>query len=146
MEWIRVEGDINDFDAITAIRWKYYQPDIIFHMAAQPLVRKSYQSPIETFKTNVLGTAHVFEAARQANSVKVIVNVTSDKCYENNKSKKLFQEEDRIGGHDPYSASKGCAELVTKSYRSSFFHNELKSCAKLASAEQEMLSAVGIGP
>lgn len=126
-------GDINDFEQLVQTM-KYYQPHIIFHMAAQPLVRKSYQSPIETFRTNVLGTVHVFEAARQTNSVKVIVNVTSDKCYENNKSKKIFQEEDRIGGHDPYSASKGCAELVTTSYRSSFFHNELKSCAKLASA------------
>lgn len=116
-------GDINDFEQLMKTM-KYYKPQIIYHMAAQPLVRRSYQNPIETFKTNVLGTVHVLEAARQTNSTKVIVNVTSDKCYENINLNQSFKEEDRIGGHDPYSASKGCAELVTNSYRKSFFHHE----------------------
>jgi CDP-glucose 4,6-dehydratase len=126
-------GDINDFQQLEHTM-KQYQPDIIFHLAAQPLVRKSYQNPIETFKTNVLGTAHVLEAARLTKSVKVIVNVTSDKCYENTINKKSFQEQDRMGGHDPYSASKGCAELVTESYRRSFFQTKHFPCINLASA------------
>ncbi|MGG1399786.1 CDP-glucose 4,6-dehydratase [Bacillus salipaludis] len=126
-------GDINDFEQLEQTI-KHYQPDIIFHLAAQPLVRNSYQNPIETFKTNVLGTAHVLEAARHIKSVRVIVNITSDKCYENTMVKKSFQEHDRIGGHDPYSASKGCAELVTESYRRSFFQTTHIPTINLASA------------
>lgn len=127
-------GDINHFPQLlqTIID---NQPEIIFHLAAQPLVRKSYMNPAETFKTNVLGTVHVLEAARQTKSVRVIINVTSDKCYENNDMKnRIFKENDRFGGHDPYSASKGCAEIVTESFRKSFFNENSLYDQRLASA------------
>lgn len=101
-----------------------FQPDIVFHSAAQSLVRRSYQYPVETFETNVMGTVNVFEACRQVGTVKVIVNITSDKCYENREWVWGYRENDPMGGHDPYSASKGCAELVTASYRRSFFPAE----------------------
>lgn len=98
-----------------------FQPDIVIHMAAQPLVRLSYREPVETFSTNVLGAVHLFEAARKSSTVRVIVNVTSDKCYENREWVWGYRENDPMGGSDPYSASKGCAELVTTSYARSFF-------------------------
>ena len=127
-------GDINCFPQLLEVMFNN-QPEIIFHLAAQPLVRKSYVSPIETFQTNVLGTVHVFEAARQTKSVRAIINVTSDKCYENKETgNKLFNENDRMGGHDPYSASKGCSELITESYRQSFFHDHGLYDQRLASA------------
>lgn len=97
------------------------EPDIIFHLAAQPLVRKSYQFPIQTLEENVLGTAHVLEAVRQSKAVRVLINVTSDKCYENNGAETPFTEDSPMGGHDPYSVSKGCAELITSCYLRSFF-------------------------
>lgn len=99
---------------------KKAEPEIIFHLAAQSLVRPSYQSPVETFATNVMGTVHLLESARSAASTKVIVNVTSDKCYENDEKGRAYEESDPMGGSDPYSASKGCAELVATSYRRSF--------------------------
>jgi CDP-glucose 4,6-dehydratase len=97
------------------------QPDIVFHLAAQALVRESYRSPVATFETNVLGTVNVLEAVRVTPSVKVCVNVTTDKCYENKEWLWGYREVDRLGGADPYSASKACSELVTSAYRSSFF-------------------------
>ena len=97
------------------------KPDIIIHMAAQPLVRYSYQEPVETYMTNVMGTVHLFEAARNCGSVKAVLNVTSDKCYENKERKEGYSESEPMGGYDPYSNSKGCAELVTNAYRKSFF-------------------------
>jgi len=96
------------------------KPDIVFHLAAQALVRQSYKDPITTFETNVMGTINVLDACLQADSVKAIVIVTSDKCYENTGKTKAYSENDPMGGYDPYSASKGCAELVTKSYRRAF--------------------------
>jgi CDP-glucose 4,6-dehydratase len=118
------EEDINNFTQLIDSMNKF-QPQIVFHMAAQPLVRKSYDDPLETFKTNVLGTVHLLEAVRKIKSVKVVINVTSDKCYAHTSDKtKAFCESDRFGGSDPYSASKGCAELVTESYRSSFLNSE----------------------
>jgi CDP-glucose 4,6-dehydratase len=95
-------------------------PDVVFHLAAQALVRRSYRVPLETFATNVMGTAHVLEAARHAPSVRAIVVVTSDKCYESSAVSRAYREDDALGGHDPYSASKACAELVTLAYRRSF--------------------------
>ncbi len=116
-------GDIRDYAAvISAI--KNCNPDIIIHMAAQPLVRYSYKSPIETYSINVMGTVHLYEAARQVESVKAIVNVTTDKCYENKEWVWGYREDDSIGGHDPYSNSKGCSELVTNAFRSSFMQNQ----------------------
>ena len=94
--------------------------DIVIHMAAQPLVRESYNSPVETISTNVMGTVNLLEAVRKVGSVKAVVNITTDKCYENKEWLWSYRESDRLGGHDPYSASKACAELVASSYRKSF--------------------------
>lgn len=111
--------DIRDVAAIEkAVR--ACQPEIIIHMAAQALVRESYTDPVGTFMTNVMGTAHVLEAARGAKNLGAVVSITSDKCYENREWVWGYRENDAMGGHDPYSASKGCAELVTASYRQSF--------------------------
>jgi len=115
------EADIRDLPALRAAMAEA-EPDIVIHMAAQALVRSSYEEPVETFATNVMGTVHVLEAARHLRSVQVILNVTSDKCYENNGAGTAFREDDRLGGNDPYSNSKACAELVTHSYRHSFFN------------------------
>lgn len=112
-------ADIRDFSAVKA-EFDSFKPEIVIHMAAQPLVRLSYQQPIETYATNVMGTVHVLEAARQAGSVKAIVNITTDKCYENREWVWGYREDEPMGGHDPYSNSKGCAELVSSAYRKSF--------------------------
>ncbi|MCK1396973.1 CDP-glucose 4,6-dehydratase [Bradyrhizobium sp. 4] len=124
-------ADIRDLSALRAAMTEA-APDIVIHMAAQALVRPSYEEPVETFATNVMGTVHVLEAARQLRSVRVILNVTSDKCYENNGAGVAFREVDRLGGDDPYSNSKACAELVTHSYRDSFFN--AKDAARIATA------------
>jgi CDP-glucose 4,6-dehydratase len=109
-------------------------PDIVIHMAAQPLVRYSYDNPVETYATNVMGTVNVLEAIRATPSVRSVVIVTTDKCYENHEQDAAYCEEDGLGGFDPYSSSKGCAELVTAAYRRSFFSNPQKSHAAIASA------------
>ncbi len=111
--------DIRDFSAVKA-QMAEFQPEIVFHMAAQPLVRLSYSEPVETYATNVMGTVHLLEAARHAGSVKAIVNITTDKCYENREWVWGYREDEPMGGHDPYSNSKGCAELVSSAYRKSF--------------------------
>lgn len=111
--------DIRDFLAVKE-QFDEFKPQVVFHLAAQPLVRYAYQQPIETYATNVMGTVHVLEAARQAGSVKAIVNVTTDKCYENRDWIWGYREDEPMGGHDPYSSSKGCAELVSSAYRKSF--------------------------
>jgi CDP-glucose 4,6-dehydratase len=98
------------------------QPEVVFHLAAQPLVRRSYRDPLETWSINVMGTANVLEACRQTRSVRAILAVTTDKCYENQEWAWGYRETDRLGGHDPYSASKAGSELVAASYRSAFFH------------------------
>lgn len=113
-------SDIRDADSLKKCVLQF-DPEIIFHLAAQPLVRASYQDPEETFETNLMGTVHLFEAARLSKNLKVLINVTSDKCYQNNETNLPFVENDPMGGHDPYSASKGCSELITNAYRSSFF-------------------------
>ena len=114
-------GDIRDLDNLTSVVAKY-QPEIIIHMAAQSLVRPSYKDPVDTFSTNALGTVNILEAARHCDAVRAIVNVTTDKCYENleRDAGAGYREEEPLGGHDPYSASKGCAELIGSSYRRSF--------------------------
>jgi CDP-glucose 4,6-dehydratase len=113
-------ADIRDLDILRGALSEA-KPDIVIHMAAQALVRLSYAEPVETFATNVMGTVNLLEAARHLPSVKAILIVTSDKCYENNGGQAAFREDDRLGGDDPYSNSKACAELVTHSYRQSFF-------------------------
>lgn len=124
-------GDIRDFSAIKR-SIESFKPEILIHMAAQPLVRQSYLDPIETYSTNVMGTVHVLEAAKNCSSIKAIVNVTTDKCYENREWPWAYREDEPMGGYDPYSSSKGCAELVTSAFRRSFFNAEIS--AGLASA------------
>lgn len=124
-------GDIREFESIKRSMVDF-SPQILIHMAAQPLVRLSYKEPIQTYATNVMGTVHLLEAARQCPELKAIVNVTTDKCYENREWVWGYRETERMGGHDPYSNSKGCSELVTSAYRDSFFNTN--STASLASA------------
>ncbi len=112
--------DIRDAAAVAAVV-AATEPEIVFHLAAQPLVRRAYREPLETWSTNVMGTANMLEACRQSGTVRAIVAVTTDKCYENKEWTWGYRENDRLGGHDPYSASKAGAELVASSYRSSFF-------------------------
>jgi len=120
-EMTSVIGDIRDQSKLDET-FKKYKPEIVFHLAAQPLVRLSYDEPVETFDTNVMGTLKVFEACRKTPSVTAIVNITSDKAYENKEWIWGYRENDPMGGYDPYSASKGCAELVVNSYRNSYFN------------------------
>lgn len=113
-------GDVRDLPALHAT-FAAQQPEIVFHLAAQALVRKGYREPVETFSTNVMGTVNVLEAARACPQVRAVVIVTSDKCYENREWMWGYREDEPMGGFDPYSASKGCAELVAAAYRRSFF-------------------------
>ncbi|MDA1643811.1 MULTISPECIES: CDP-glucose 4,6-dehydratase [unclassified Bacillus cereus group] len=130
-ECITIHGNITDYDSLFHAL-KQHNPDILFHLAAQPIVTNSYKNPIETFKTNVLGTVHVLEAAKHIDSIRGIINVTSDKCYENDGSgNQAFVESDRLGGFDPYSASKACAELVATSYQKSFFRTNTQKLASV---------------
>lgn len=115
-----INGDIRD-SLSTKQHLLESKPDIVIHMAAQPLVRNSYANPVETYAVNVMGLVHVLEAVRHASTVRAVVVVTSDKCYENKEWIWGYRETDPMGGYDPYSSSKGCAELVSSCYRSSFF-------------------------
>jgi CDP-glucose 4,6-dehydratase len=124
-------GDIRDVDALRNAMHAA-DPEIVIHMAAQPLVRESYADPLGTYATNVMGTAHLLECVRDQPSVRAVVVITTDKCYENNDWVWPYRESDRLGGHDPYSNSKACAELVTQCYRQSFFHRE--DAARVATA------------
>lgn len=116
------EGDIGNYQKLeNAVRES--NPDIVIHMAAQALVRASYVNPIETYQTNVMGTVHILESVRKAGAnVQALVNVTTDKCYENLESTWAYKENDRLGGYDPYSSSKACSELVTSAFRQSYFN------------------------
>lgn len=116
-------GDIRDRENIPRVISKY-KPEVIFHLAAQPIVRVSYEEPIDTLETNVIGTANLLDAARNSKSVKVFVNITSDKCYKNVEKPQAYTEEDILGGRDPYSCSKSCAELITYSFRESYFKDK----------------------
>jgi len=118
-----LRGEIRDYDNLLKT-FEEEKPEIVFHLAAQPLVRLSYKEPRETYEVNVMGTVNVLEAARQSDSVKTVIIITSDKCYENNEWIWGYRENDPMGGYDPYSSSKGCAELVTSAYTRSFFENE----------------------
>jgi CDP-glucose 4,6-dehydratase len=115
-------GDIRNLELLQKTLQKY-QPEIIIHMAAQPLVNFSYQEPLTTYSTNIIGTINLLEAARFTDSVKAIVNVTSDKCYQNQELDRGYHEEDNLGGYDPYSSSKACSELVTQAYSYSYLKN-----------------------
>jgi len=113
-------ADIRDYASVEAVVAEA-RPEVIFHLAAQPLVRQSYRDPLETFSTNVLGTANLLQATRKVDGLRAIISVTTDKCYANDGRKTGYRETDRLGGHDPYSSSKACAELATQSFRDSFF-------------------------
>ncbi|MBC7488797.1 MAG: CDP-glucose 4,6-dehydratase [Glaciimonas sp.] len=116
-----VIGDIRDLVKLQAV-FAEHRPEIVIHMAAQPLVRYSYENPVDTYSTNVMGTVHLLEAVRNTPGVKAVVNITTDKCYENREWAWGYRENEPMGGYDPYSNSKGCAELVSSAYRSSFFN------------------------
>lgn len=117
-------ADVNDISRLKSI-FEQYQPEIVFHLAAQALVMKSYENPVDTFQTNILGTAKVLECIRNCSAVKAAVIITSDKCYKNKESKKGYVETDELGGMDPYSASKSCAEIIIQSYAASFFDGKI---------------------
>ena len=116
-----IQGDIRNYNSLKQVILKT-KPEIIIHMAAQSLVRPAYVDPITTYSTNVMGTVNLFESIRQVEGVRVVVNVTSDKCYENQEWYWGYRENEPMGGYDPYSSSKGCAELVTSAFRNSFFN------------------------
>ncbi|MEG0962927.1 MAG: CDP-glucose 4,6-dehydratase [Lachnospiraceae bacterium] len=120
---IDIRGDIRDRAALQEV-FNQYQPEIVFHMAAQPLVRLSYEEPYVTYETNVMGTLNVLECVRSAHSTKVGIMITTDKCYENKEQIWGYRESDPFGGYDPYSASKACAEILIASYRNSFLNLE----------------------
>ncbi len=119
-----INGNVQNLEELKNVL-KKYNPEIVIHMAAQSLVRYSYKVPVETYMTNVMGTVNLFEAIRQTTGVKVVINVTSDKCYENKEREAGYKEDEPMGGYDPYSSSKGCAELVTSAYRKSFLEQNV---------------------
>lgn len=127
---VSVLGDVRDYNAVAEV-FNRHQPEVVFHLAAQPLVRRSFKEPVKTYGTNVMGTVHLFEAVRVTPSVKSVVNVTSDKCYANRGCVHAYRENDPVGGSDPYSSSKGCAELVSAAYLDSYFSGQ--ESARLAS-------------
>lgn len=137
------EGDVRDLGALGAAM-RESEPEVVLHLAAQTIVRTSYEQPDETFSTNVMGTVHVLEAARQAGGVRSLVVVTSDKCYENREWYWSYREKSALGGRDPYSASKACAELVAKSYRESYF-DEMPEGERIAMATVRAGNVIGGG-
>lgn len=114
-------GDVRDFGRLS-LEMEAFSPEVVFHLAAQPLVIESYKSPLATYETNILGTANVLEAARKCPRLRSVVCATTDKCYENREWSYAYREIDALGGYDPYSSSKACAEIVTGAYRTSFFN------------------------
>ena len=139
-----VIGDIRDLGKLQAV-FAEHQPEIVIHMAAQALVRYSYQNPVETYSTNVMGTVHLLEVVRNTPGVKAVVNITSDKCYENREWIWGYRENEPMGGFDPYSNSKGCAELVNAAYRSSFFNSENYALHGVATATVRAGNVIGGG-
>ena len=118
---VSIIDDIRDSDSLSGAV-QSASPDIVFHLAAQPLVRLSFQNPVETYETNIMGTVNLLQACRNCDSIRAIVNITSDKCYENREWVWGYREDEPMGGYDPYSSSKGCSELITASFRNSFFN------------------------
>ena len=137
-------GDIRDLAHLQAV-FAEHKPEIVIHMAAQPLVRYSYQNPVETYSTNVMGTVHLLEAVRNTPGVKAVVNITTDKCYENREWVWGYRENEPMGGFDPYSNSKGCAELVSAAYRSSFFNADRHAQHGVAVATVRAGNVIGGG-
>jgi CDP-glucose 4,6-dehydratase len=139
-----IVGDVRDLGKLQAI-FTEHRPEIVIHMAAQPLVRYSYQNPVETYSTNVMGTVNVLEAVRNTLGVKAVVNITTDKCYENREWAWGYRENEPMGGYDPYSNSKGCAELVSSAYRSSFFNHNSHAQHGVALATVRAGNVIGGG-
>lgn len=139
-----LHGDIRNLPALREAM-QAAQPEIVVHMAAQSLVRHSYVEPVETYATNVMGTVHLLEAVRQTTGVKAVVNVTTDKCYENKEWVWGYREDEPMGGYDPYSNSKGCAELVSSAYRSSFFSPKAHAQHGVALATARAGNVIGGG-
>ena len=139
-----VIGDIRDLPVLQKAM-QVARPEIVIHMAAQPLVRYSYRNPVETYATNVMGTVHLLEAVRQTPGVKAVVNITTDKCYENREWVWGYRENEPMGGFDPYSNSKGCAELVSAAYRSSFFNADSYAQHGVATATVRAGNVIGGG-
>ncbi|HVC46968.1 MAG TPA: CDP-glucose 4,6-dehydratase [Terracidiphilus sp.] len=137
-------ADIRDFAEVHASMTEF-APEVVFHMAAQPLVRRSYVDPLGTYATNVMGTAHVLEAVRSCPSVRAMVCVATDKCYENREWVWPYREGDPLGGHDPYSSSKACAEMVAAAYRSSFFAADAKGTPGVGLATARAGNVIGGG-
>ena len=137
-------GDIRDLEKLRAV-FSEHKPEIVIHMAAQPLVRYSYIEPVETYSTNVMGTVNLLEAVRSTPSVKAVVNITSDKCYENREWVWGYRENEAMGGYDPYSSSKGCAELVASAYRNSYFHPDKYQQHGVAIASARAGNVIGGG-
>lgn len=137
-------GDVRDQDRILSI-FSDYKPEMVFHLAAQALVRSSYDDPKATFDTNAGGTVNVLEAVRRTNSVRAVVNITSDKCYENREWVWGYRENDPLGGQDPYSASKGCAEIIFAAYLRSFFSKSASGGRQIGAASCRAGNAIGGG-
>lgn len=138
------EGDIRDISELE-LCIKSSKPEVVFHMAAQPLVRRSYADPIETYSTNVMGTANLLDVVRRASSVRAVIVITSDKCYENREWPWGYREQDRLGGFDPCSNSKACAELVTAGFRDSYFPTGRFEQHKVAVASARAGNVIGGG-
>lgn len=141
---VSILGDVRDIEKFKTVIQEH-KPEIIIHMAAQAIVRYSYENPIETYSTNVMGTVNVLEAVRCSDSVKVVLIITSDKCYENREWLWGYRENDPMGGYDPYSSSKGCAELVTSAYINSYFSKSDYSNHNVAIASARAGNVIGGG-
>lgn len=139
-----IEGDIRNFDHVLSVI-QDCKPDIILHFAAQALVRLSYKQPLETYQTNIMGTVHLLEAVRHVSGTRVVLCVTSDKCYENQEKHHAYREDDPMGGFDPYSSSKGCDELIISAYRRSFFSPETYNRHGVALASARAGNVIGGG-
>lgn len=143
----RIKSVIADVRDLARLRraLRSFKPDIVIHMAAQPIVRQSYADPVETYETNVLGTVNLLEAARSADSARALINVTTDKVYENLERRRGYDEGERLGGRDPYSNSKACSELVTAAYRDSFFSGGCACARPVAVATARSGNVIGGG-
>lgn len=137
-------ADIRDYESLM-VAFNNIKPELVIHMAAQPLVRESYKIPVETYSINVMGTIHLLEACRNTPSVRAIVNVTTDKCYENKEWHWGYRENEPMGGFDPYSNSKGCSELVTSAYRASYFNPNDYNKHKVGIASARAGNVIGGG-
>jgi CDP-glucose 4,6-dehydratase len=139
-----VRGDIRDYSALEAA-FREFAPDAVFHLAAQPIVRRGYADPIGTYATNVMGTVQLLEAVRKTSTVRAVICVTTDKCYQNQEWVWPYRESDPLGGHDPYASSKACAEIVSAAYRNSFFPNHRLTEHHVAIATARAGNVIGGG-